>query len=505
MTPAHGTQMKSESQPQDPGPRSLAELEARLARDLELLTLPPAKQWLEPRTDPELGPVLDVAIVGAGMAGLAAAFALKCLGVRNMRVFDRAPKGFEGPWATHARMEVLRSPPELTGPAFQFANLTFRAWFEAQFGRAAWEKLHRIPRLQWMDYLRWYRTMIDVPIENETELMDLAGDASTVVLSLRSGSDVRRVAARRLVLASGRDGLGGPYVPAMIRRLDRRFWAHTSETIEYAALRGKTVAVIGAGASAVDAAAEALEAGAARAAILVRRADVPRINKAMGIGSVGFWLGFHRLAPAQRLAIMRYIDEQAVPPPRDSMLRCSRHKNFSIVARCEVRQAVATDGRVLLDTTRGVLAFDHLILATGLAIDWDQRPELAALRPQVLTWRDRLRLDEHGELAHGDYPFLGPDLEFLQRQPGAAPWIERVHCFGFPANLSHGQISGDIPAISIGAQRVANGVATALFAEDYEQTWRRLLAWDNPELRGDEFVLEEAIEPSLRAEGEAIQ
>ena len=61
----------------DPGPASLAELEARFARDLDLLTLPPAKDWLEPRTHPDYGPVLDVAVVGAGMSGLSAAFALK--------------------------------------------------------------------------------------------------------------------------------------------------------------------------------------------------------------------------------------------------------------------------------------------------------------------------------------------------------------------------------------------------------------------------------------------
>jgi FAD-dependent urate hydroxylase len=491
-----------ESPPQDPGPRSLAELEARFARDLELLTLPPAKEWLEPQVHPEWGPMLDVAIVGAGMAGLAAAFALKCLGVRGMRLFDRAPQGFEGPWATHARMEVLRSPPELTGPAFHFANLTFRAWFEAQFGRAAWATLHRIPRLQWMNYLRWYRTMIAVPIENGTELIDLAGDAGAVRLTLRSAAGVRQVAARRLVLASGRDGLGGAYVPPIFRRLDRRFWAHTSDAVDYAAVRGKTVAVIGAGASAADAAAEALEAGAACAAMLVRRADVPRINKAMGIGSLGFWLGFHRLTPAQRFAIMRYIDDQGMPPPRDSMLRCSRHRNFSIVARCEVREAAVDDGRVVLDTARGRLVFDYLVLATGLAIDWSQRPELAALEPHVLTWRDRFAPDEQGEAPQADYPFLGPDLEFLQREPGAVPWIERVHCFAFPANLSHGSITGDIPAISIGAQRVADGVATALFAEDYDRTWRRLSTWDNPELRGDEYVLDET--PSLRAEGEVL-
>ena len=51
----------------DAGPASLGELEARFRRDLELLTLPPAKDWLEPRTHPEYGPVLDVAVVGMGL------------------------------------------------------------------------------------------------------------------------------------------------------------------------------------------------------------------------------------------------------------------------------------------------------------------------------------------------------------------------------------------------------------------------------------------------------
>ena len=267
----------------DPGPRSLVELEARLARDLDLLALSrPDKNWLEPRAHPEWGPVLDIAIVGAGMAGLSAGFALKCLGVRNMRVFDRSPEGFEGPWATFARMETLRSPPELAGPALGFANLTFRAWFEAQFGQLAWTKVHRIPRLQWMDYLRWYRKVTGLTIENRTELVDLTGDSETVLLTLRSAAGVERVAARRLLLANGRDGLGGANAPQLFAGLDRRCCAHTSDDIDFAALRDKVVGVIGSGSSAVDAAAEALEAGATRVAMLVRRADVPRINRGMG-------------------------------------------------------------------------------------------------------------------------------------------------------------------------------------------------------------------------------
>ena len=290
----------------DPGPRSLAELEARLARDLDFLVLSqPAKDWLEPRAHPEWGPVLDIAIVGAGMAGLSAGFALKCLGVRNMRVFDRSPEGFEGPWATFARMETLRSPPELAGPALGFANLTFRAWFEAQFGRMAWTKVHRIPRLQWLDYLRWYRKVTDPPIENRTELVDLTGDSEAVLLTLRSAAGVERVAARRLLLANGRDGLGGAYVPQLFAGLDRRCCAHTSDDIDFAALRGKVVGVIGSGASAVDAAAEALEAGASRVAMLVKRADVPRINRGKGIWSPGMWHGFNRLTLAQRWSFVQ--------------------------------------------------------------------------------------------------------------------------------------------------------------------------------------------------------
>ena len=477
----------------DAGPRSLAELEARLARDLELLLVPPAKQWLEPQVHPQWGPMLDVAIIGAGMGGLAAAFVLKRLGVRNMRVLDRSPKDFEGPWATYARMQTLRSPPELVGPALGLANLTFRAWFEAQFGREAWKAVHRIPRLQWMDYLRWYRRIIDVPIENEVEITSIAGDPEAVVLSLRSAAGERRVAARRVVLATGRDGLGGPFVPDLFQALDRRYWAHSSDDVDFAALRGKTVGVIGAGASAVDNAAEALEAGAARVAMLVRRPDVPRVNRGMGIGSPGMWHGFNRLTPAQRWSIAQHIADHAIPPPRDSMLRCSRHKNFSIVARCTPKAVAIEDHRVVLDTNRGRLAFDYLIVCTGFTVDWGRRPELAALGPHVALWRDRFQPNDRDSFDQADDPFLGADLQFLVKVPGAAPWVERVHCFTFPAFMSYGPLTGDIPAISVGAERIATGIAGALFAEDYERNWARLLAWDTPELRGDEYVIDEDI------------
>jgi hypothetical protein len=126
--------------PSERAEQGLAALEARIKQDLEWLALP-AKRWLPQQSDAQ---AQNVVIIGAGMAGLAAAFALRLQGIDAV-LYDKAPKDFEGPWATTARMETLRSPKHLTGPALDIPSLTFRAWYEAQFGLEAWNTLDKIP------------------------------------------------------------------------------------------------------------------------------------------------------------------------------------------------------------------------------------------------------------------------------------------------------------------------------------------------------------------------
>lgn len=111
-----------------PGAAGLAALEDRLRHDLLTLNWR-ARAWLPPRTH-EGQPVTDVLIIGAGQAGLAASMALAQQGIAAV-LLDRARADYEGPWATTARMDTLRSPKELTGPALGVPSLTFRAWFEA--------------------------------------------------------------------------------------------------------------------------------------------------------------------------------------------------------------------------------------------------------------------------------------------------------------------------------------------------------------------------------------
>ena len=111
----------------------LALHERAVARDLEILGVP-AANWPANIEDATGQPVLDVLVVGAGMNGIAAAGSLTFKGVRNIAVVERSRPGQEGPWLTFARMDTLRSPKTLTGPALGVPSLTFRAWYEAKFG-----------------------------------------------------------------------------------------------------------------------------------------------------------------------------------------------------------------------------------------------------------------------------------------------------------------------------------------------------------------------------------
>jgi len=467
----------------------LAALEARLADELEFLQLP-APRWTPAlRHDGE--PVADVAIVGAGMTGLALAAALVHRGVA-VSAYDEAAAGFEGPWATTARMETLRSPKHLAGPALGIPSLTFRAWFEAQFGRDEWDALDKIPRLQWMDYLRWYREVLALPVRNGHRVSDVQprGDG-LVELAVEADGRTTRAWARRVVIATGRAGLGGPSLPAFAEGLPRTRWAHSSDDNDYAALAGLRVGVVGAGASAMDSAATALEAGAAQVHLLVRRSDLPRINKGKGAGNPGFVAGYAHLADAWKWRIRHYINTQQVPPPRNSTQRVSRHANAHFHFGVAIESVNEREGALQVRTSAGPIELDFVIFATGFKVDWRQRPMLRRIAPCIRVWKDRYAPpagEEDAELAES--PDLGAAFEFQGRAGADCPGLERIHCLSYPATLSLGVITGDIPAISEGALQLADKLAGLLYGEDIEHHFARMEAYAEPEIFGDEWVAE---------------
>ena len=490
--------------PAEESPRAgLAVLEARVRKGLDDLCRPPAN-WVPSRLQ-DGEPVVDVVIVGGGMCGMLVWFALQSAGIRNVPIVDRNPEGVEGPWVTYARMETLRSPKHLTGPAYGMASLTFRAWFEAQFGEAEWEELDKIPRTMWMDYLRWYRNVLRIPVENNVAVRRIKPEANLLRLKLGGeGTTETSILARKLIMATGREGTGHPNIPAFMDGVPRAYFAHSSDDIDFSALRDKRVVVIGVGASAVENAAEAAEAGASEVRMLARREKMPTVNKMMGIGSFGFSAGYAALPNEWRWRFMHYSFVTQTPAPHGSTRRASRHDNVFFHFGAPVIDVRLHGDALAIEIEGGRhLTAGFLILGTGFTTDPLARTEFGETAAEIQLWEDVYTppMDERDvDLAR--FPYLNPDFTFREKMPGSAPWLANVYCFNYGATASLGKISGDIPGISEGAAWLTRDIAATLYREDIEAHWQRLQDYSKPELKGDEWT--ESPLPDGDEEGAAL-
>ena len=473
------------------GTDGLTRLEAALARDFERLNHPPP-DWVPPRAGPDGRGMVDVAIVGAGMCGLAAAFALRRVGISNLRQVDRSPEGREGPWLTYARMETLRSPKHLTGPVLGLPGLTFRAWWEAR-GRD-WDALGRISTADWADYLDWYRRVTGARVENEVEVVAVEPGPDGVGVRLAGVGETERIHARRVVLATGREGQAAPRVPAPLAPYLGGPVRHSSEDIDFSALAGRRVAVVGLAATAFDNAAAALEAGAAEVVLIGRAPALPRLNKMKQTVYPGFTHGFPELPDRDKLRLLDHVVRQRIAPPRDSVLRVSSNPRLRLMLETEVTGASRDGPGLRLETTRGAVVAALVVLGTGFAFDLRAPREIACLAPEILHWRDRLP-ETGGEW--GECPYLAPDFSFLPRAGSRVEGLGRLHCFTHAAQLSLGNLANDIPVVSEGAGRLARGIAASLFLEDRDHHWCNLQNYEEPELLGDEWAGLDAWSPPV--------
>lgn len=470
----------------------LAQHEARVRQDLALLGIP-AKPWLHPRRDPGGAEVLDVAIVGAGMNGVAAAAALLQRGITGIALFDANRPGLEGPWNRFARMDTLRSPKTLTGPALGIPSLTFAAWYSASFGAAAWEALYKIPNAIWVDYLSWLQRVLALPVRHETAVAALRPAGGLLALDCNAPGGAATVLARRVVLATGRGGAGGDLWPAIVpATLKPDLAAHGNEPIDFARLRGKSVAVLGGSASAWDNAATALEQGAASVDMYLRREHLPQVNKGRGSATPGFFHGWAFLPDAERWALAAYLDGMLAPPPHETVLRALRSQGLSIRFGHHLATARREGAQVVLglDAPEGRITRRHnfLIVATGFQVDADAVPELAAFAPHVARWGDRYTPPpELDRPALAKAPYLGPGFELLPRGPEAPAELSRIHLVNYGAHVSQGAIASDVPGVTIAGDRVATAITASLFAEDIATVRADLDAFDEPELKDTPF------------------
>jgi cation diffusion facilitator CzcD-associated flavoprotein CzcO len=473
-------------------PTGLAALQAQVERDLDLIKYPEPR-WMPVRHAPDGTRALDVLIVGAGQCGQAIATQLLRERVDNIALIDSAQRGQEGPWNTFARMQTLRTWKTVTGPDLALPSLTFQSWFEAQFGAERFALLNKIPKEQWHEYLLWVRDTLKLPVTNQTRLESLEPAGDLVAARVHDAQGATRVLhARKVVLAMGIVSSGRWWMPDNVAALPARFRAHTADAIDFQSLRGKRVAVLGAGASAFDNAATALEAGAAQVSLFCRRPSLQRVQPYKAISFPGFLRHLGSADDPTRWRFMNHLLSVREALPVETWNRVTRHAQFALHTGSPWDSVKVEGEAVRIGTPTGEHHADFLIAGTGFDLDVRARSELGRHAADIATWADRYTPpseEDNPRLAR--YPYLGPGQQLLSRNPDSAAFLSRIHLMDFGTTVSFGPSGSSINAMKFAVPRVVEALTRDLFLADIDEHYRTLLNYDTPEF-GLEFARDAA-------------
>jgi cation diffusion facilitator CzcD-associated flavoprotein CzcO len=463
---------------------NLASLEHAITRDLDILGFPKT-EWVDPFRAPDGHPALDCAVIGAGQIGLTIAAGLKRERVSRVVLFDAAPAGEEGPWRTFARMEMLRTPKDLTGVELGVPSLSVRAWWEAQWGVQSWAEMFRIPRTKWMDYLVWFRRVMGLEVRNEwrlTAIVPVSDDLFRLEFATPAGAQSQF--ARTIVLATGAEGSGGHVIPAdLAAAVPADCIRHCNDVFDFSVLRGQRVGILGAGASAFDAATAALEHGAAAAHLCFRRPSLPLENPRRWMENPGFLAHYGKLPDAQKWGYMHRLLSIGQPPPRPTLEKALSKPGFSLHPATPWEHVVWNGSAIEVSGGGQLFTFDFLIAATGIAVDLAMRPEFDGVRDQIALWADRYTpppgLEDPRLQA---FFYLGAHGELQEKHPGAAPWLRRIFTVSRAATLSLGPVAASNSALKYIAPLLVRGVTEVLFLDQADAAWQAFVSRDHAEI-----------------------
>ena len=419
----------------------------------------------------------NVTVVGGGQTGSAFAFALRRAGIGKVTVIDAAEdEARAGVWLNAARMNLLRTPKSLPGPELGIPAFGFQSWYEARHGVEAYTAIDRILRIDWADYLTWYRRFLGIAIRYRTKLLRIEPGDGHFRLHLDVDGHAKVETTRRIILCTGFTGNGGPYVPSVLSEgLPAKLYAHTESAIDFAALHGRHVAVIGAAASAFDAAGVALEAGAASVHLFARRPTIAAVPITRSRGYAGAYDNYYALPDAARWEQALRFRRWGSTPTTDAIERTVAFPNFHLHLAAPLQSVAVDDGRVVLRAADGEFRCDFVIAGTGYYVDLAARPELADFHQEVLLWRDCFVPPAgDGDPYLGAHPYLGAGHEYLEKVPGAASYLRDIHVQNPAGFVSFGLPIGDIPSMKRDIPTVVARISSDLLLADIQDHERRI-------------------------------
>jgi hypothetical protein len=357
--------------------------------------------------------VSDVAIIGAGPYGLSLAAHLRAHGI-PFRIFGESMRF----WRDMPIGIYLKSFAFATNIAVPQRGCSFPEWCR----RHGLEDYDPCTMQSFAAYgLEMQRRFI--PDLEEVLVVNVAADDRGFDLTLQNGDSLR---ARRVVVATGLSEL--ERIPPVLQALPPEIMRHTAAISDYSVFCGKSVAVIGAGASAIEAGTLVHEAGGAAeifvrrpAAIFVsrtlrhrplwRRLTLP--NSGLGAGRMSWLLQQLPLlvyfAPKERR--VPFVKEFAGPAGpwwiKDRMLgKVPIHVRHELVGAAQTNRGVRLGFRAGGHLVRE-LDFDYVIPGTGFEADVTR---LSFLDPCLIR---QIRCTEHAPDLNLHFESSVPGLHFI--------------------------------------------------------------------------------------------
>lgn len=391
----------------------------------------------------------EIAVIGAGPHGLGATEHLRaagrevCVIGEPMSFWHTMPKGL---WMRSRR--AGSSIGDVTGPlSMEGYTAETHAVVEQHMSLTSF-----------IDYGLWYQRRV-APDVIRRQVVQLQRHARGFMLTF---DDDTRLLAGRVLVATGIGEF--PRRPAMLRELPTDLASHVADHGDYERFRGTSVAIIGAGQSALESAA-LMHEGGVDVEVLARQPQVHWLHtgglmKSLGPFAPVFYsptdvgpVGISRLVSTPEVfrrvprPLFDVIAARAIRPAGAAWLK-PRLPEVPITTGAVVTRAIPHEGKVDLQLSNGTRRrVDHLLFATGYDVDISRYPFL-----------DRALVDQ----VHcvDGYPVLRRGLESS---------VPRLHFLGAPAARSFGPVMRFVAGSWFSSKAIAKTVA----AQDTRRASRR--------------------------------
>ncbi len=322
---------------------------------------------------------VDVAVIGAGPYGLSIAAHLRARNVA-FRIFGTPMSSWRNHMAAGTLLKSFGFASSLYDPGSTFTL----AHFCQEQGLPYSDVVDPVSLETFIAYGMEFQRRF-VPDLEQIDVVSLARSPEGFTLTTQSGE---LVSARRVVIAVGITYFG--YIPPVFANLPEQFVSHSSHHTEVSKFGGRTVAVIGAGASAADLAGLLQEAGADTHMIarrnsihfhdpphpdprpLSHRILMPRSGLGQGWPArlcTGLPLVFHTLPAKLRFRALQRINGPA--PGWFSKSKVVGHVTLHLSTTLKEVSKNENGVHLLLtqhDGTAKELHVDHVIAATGYKV-----------------------------------------------------------------------------------------------------------------------------------------